>query len=201
MDADKELEIEVKFRIEDPAKIVGKLKVLGARRVDSGLERNIQFDKDGEIEKSHKLLRLRKYAGKADITFKKSVSNEKFNVRQENIVFIDSFDRGRKLLQALGFTESRKYEKKRQTWELGDIGILVDEMPFLGNFIEIEATEEQIVEMAGKLGLDMRDAITKCYRTLFIEYCRKQGIKKLDLVFGDQGNGDKRQGKGRGAPG
>ena len=184
MNADKSLEIEVKFRIKDPAKIAGKLKKIGAKKVSSGFEKNILFDRNGEIGKAGDLLRLRLFDGKADITFKKFVPHEKFKVREENIVFIDSFEKGKRLLESMGFRESRKYEKKRQTFECDGAGILVDELPFMGSFVEIEGTEEKIIEMAGKLGLDMKDAITKDYRQLFLEYCKRHGMEGRELVFG-----------------
>jgi adenylate cyclase class 2 len=190
VDSDKNLEIEVKFRVEDPEKIVEKLHGLGAKKVDSGFESNIVFDKDGELPDSklldsRKLLRIRSYDGNADITFKKEVSREKFNVREENIVIIDSFDKGKKLLEALGFKPWWRYEKKRQTWEYDGTGILVDEVP-IGNFVEIEGPEDKIEEIAKKLGLDMKDSIKKSYLEVFSDYCKEQGIPFSDMVFKEE---------------
>jgi adenylate cyclase class 2 len=188
MDTEKGLEIEVKFRIGDPSAVIGKLKEIGARMVDSGLERNIKYGGHG-LEEGDELLRLRSYAGKADITHKRKPKNapKGFKVREEAIVMIGSFERGRKLLEAIGYRPVFVYEKKRQTWELGDVGILLDVMPLIGNFMEIEGTEDGIRETAGKLGLDMHDAITKSYGELFDQYCADKGIKKDAFVFGEGG--------------
>jgi adenylate cyclase class 2 len=186
MDMEKELEVEVKFRIGDPSEIAGKLRKIGARMIDSGLERNIKYGGHG-IDDTEDLLRLRSYAGRADITHKRKPENapKGFKVMQETIVMIDSFERGKKLLEALGYRPVFVYEKKRQTWELGKVGILVDVMPLIGNFIEIEGSEDEIVATAGKLGLDMRDAIAKSYGDLFDKYCKVKGVAKDAFTFGD----------------
>ena len=181
------LEIEVKFRIDCPEKVIEKLKEIGAKKVDSGFERNIKYDRDGQLSKAKELLRLRTYEGKSDITHKRPVPSERFKVREETVVRIDDYEKGKKLMEALGFEPSGRYEKKRQTWEWKGVGILVDLMPFLGNFIEIEGSEEKIAETAEELGLDMQDAIKKDYGELFEEYLKRHGLPGRDLVFPEGG--------------
>jgi adenylate cyclase class 2 len=185
MDAAKTLEIEVKFRVDDPGKIVERLKQAGARKVDDGLERNIKFDREGELFKANSLLRLRSYSGRADITYKKRLPSEKFMMREEVILNVDSFAGGKKLLEAIGFKPDFRYEKKRQTWEINGVGVLVDVLT-IGSFIEIEGPKEKIVETAEKLGLDMRDAIPLSYGELFTEYCKKKGVPLHDMVFREE---------------
>ncbi|MBN2330378.1 MAG: class IV adenylate cyclase [Candidatus Aenigmarchaeota archaeon] len=184
MDPEKMLEIEVKFRVDDPGTIIERLKRVGARKVDDGFERNIKFDRKCRLLKAGSLLRLRSYAGKADITYKKRLPSEKFMMREEIILNVDSFERGKRLLEAIGFKPDFRYEKRRQTWEYNGAGILVDEL-VIGNFIEIEGTKEKIEETAGKLGLDMRDAIPMSYGELFIEHCKAKGVPLHDMVFGE----------------
>ncbi len=185
MDSEKTLEIEVKFRIDDPGKIIGKLEQLGAKKIDEGFERNIKFDDGSGRFKAGLLLRLRSYAGRADITYKKKLPSERFMKREEVILNIDSFERGKKMLEAVGFKPYFRYEKKRQTWEYNDVGILVDTV-VIGNFIEIEGTEEKIAETAGRLGLDMKDAVPISYGELFAEHCRSKGMSLQDMVFREE---------------
>ena len=68
-------------------------------------------------------------------------------------------------------------------WEWDGVGILVDVLPFIGNFIEIEGPEERIVETAGKLGLEMKDAITKDYGQMFRAYMEEKGMTERDMTF------------------
>jgi len=180
------IETEIKFRIDDPEKISVLLKKLGAKKVDSGFEKNIIFDRNGELAGAERLLRLRSYGGMADITHKRKIPAEKFKVREELTLKIESFEKGADLLEALGFRPVWKYEKKRQTWELNGAGVTIDAMPVMGNFVEIEASEKEIAETAEKLGLDMTLGITKSYGDLFREHCKDMGVQLKDMVFGDE---------------
>jgi adenylate cyclase class 2 len=184
----KTIEIEVKFRISDQSKIVARLKEVGAKLVNSGFEKNVKFDKGGELKNSGELIRLRHYDGKADITYKKKVKDSspghKFQVREEIVLNVDSFELGKKLLEAIGFKPSWRYEKRRQTWEYDGVGILVDEVS-IGKFVEIEGPKDKIVEVAGKLGLDMKKSISKSYGELFLDHCQENGLPVQDMVFGE----------------
>ena len=54
------------------------------------------------------------------------------------------------ILEALGYYPALVYEKRRETWRLGETEIVVDELPF-GLFMEIEGAEKSIKEL--KTGL------------------------------------------------
>jgi len=176
------LEIELKFRIDDPEKIAKKLRGMGAMLASSGFERNIIWDRRGELKKSGLLLRLRSYGSHADITTKKKMPSVRFKVRKEIVVNIENFEKGKELLESLGYSKVWVYEKKRQTWEMNGVGVNIDEVP-IGNFVEIEGSEEKIVDTAKKLGLDMKESIPKSYMKLYIEYCEEKGLPTSDMVF------------------
>ena len=60
------------------------------------------------------------------------------------------------ILAALGFRPALVYEKRRQTWLLGNTEIVIDVLPF-GLFMEIEGAVNQIKAVERKLGLkDLR---------------------------------------------
>ncbi len=178
-------ETEVKFRIGDPDGVKKRLANAGAKLVSTGLETNIKYDRDGELRKRKELLRLRTYAGSADITHKRKPKNASrdFKVREETIVRIDDAESGKKLLSMLGYERSGFYEKKREVWVFGSVQVMIDSMPFMGNFVEIEGSEKGIREVAEKLGLDFSTAITKGYGELFSSHCRDNGIPMQDMVF------------------
>jgi adenylate cyclase class 2 len=196
------LEIEIKFRVDDMEGMASALRRLGAKKRDEGLERNIVFDREGEFLKSGHLLRLRSYAGRADITHKRKIpapphSEEKFKVREEVVVNIDDFQRGKSLLEALGFRPVWSYEKNRQTWEHGGAGILLDTLPLMGNFMEIEGPREKIAEIVKMLGLKMEKGLKESYGDLFMEYCRSRGLPLGDMVFPTAAHGNPGKGEGR----
>ena len=177
------LEIEVKFRIDDPDEIARKLAGLGAKKVGEGFENNLVFDRNGEFEKSGKLLRLRSHDGKCLITYKQKKPSDRFKYRDELDLVVADFARAKMLLEVLGFGVVHIYEKKRTTFKLRDVEVMIDTVPFLGNFIEIEGTKQGIAATAKKLGFDMDDTITVTYDKLFRDYCREKGIGYCDMVF------------------
>jgi adenylate cyclase class 2 len=191
MSAKGGIEIEVKFRIGSAEEFSEKLRKLGAKLVRTGLERNIKYDRDGEMHRKKELLRLRSYAGEADITHKRKTSSGTagFKVREETVVMIENFEAGKKLLEMLGYEKAWIYEKKRQVWVLGGIEVFLDEMPQIGNFIEIEGEPAEIKRTAAKLGLHMKDALTTTYADEY-EACRKKNKMPFeDLVFSEDEEG------------
>lgn len=178
------LEIEVKFRVGNTKPYGEKLQKLGAKLVESGLERNIKYKGNG-LEKTKDLLRLRSYCGKSIITHKSKPKNapKGFKAREETEITVDSLQNAKKIIEGIGFEKSWIYEKNRQVWFLDGVEVLIDELPLIGNFIEIEGTEKEIEFTAKKLGFDMKDAITKNYEKLYKEYIKGNGLSEEDLVF------------------
>ena len=75
-------------------------------------------------------------------------------------------------------------EKKRQTYiKLKDDGlnflIAIDELPILGNFIEIEADSKETIEQVIKTFNIQGDRTIDGYGIMAIDYCRKYGISGL----------------------
>jgi adenylate cyclase, class 2 len=70
------------------------------------------------------------------------------------------------MLDALGYEVRFRYQKYRETWRRGRCEIVVDETP-IGNFIEIEGTEDDIHEVASALGFERGAYIDESYATLF----------------------------------
>ncbi|MFH0956774.1 MAG: class IV adenylate cyclase [Candidatus Aenigmatarchaeota archaeon] len=184
------IETEVKFRMGSAAEFSERLRKAGAKFVKTGFEMNIKYDRNGELEKKKELLRLRSYAGEADITHKRKAKSGRmgFKTREETVVMIESFDAGKKLLERLGYEKDWIYEKKQQVWVLGKIEVFLDELPLIGNFIEIEGEPEEIEKAARKLGLDMKDALTTTYADEYEAYRKKNKLPVEDLTF--------REGKG-----
>ncbi|MBN1896380.1 MAG: class IV adenylate cyclase [Candidatus Aenigmarchaeota archaeon] len=184
MTAKDGLEIEVKFRIGDTKPYEEKLEKLGAKFIESGLERNIKYKGNG-LEKTKDLLRLRTYGGKIVLTHKRKPKNHNpdFKVQEETDVIVDISENAKKILERLGYEKSWIYEKRRQIWILDGVEVLIDELPLIGNFIEIEGSEEEIKSTAKKLGFYMKDASTKNYGEEYKIWRKSMGLPKEDLIF------------------
>ena len=88
------------------------------------------------------------------------------------------------MLAALGFVEVLCFEKRRETWRLSDCLIELDELPYLGCFVEIEASRaEEVQRMQELLELGELEHIQKSYIALLIEYCQDRNIAKRQVIF------------------
>ena len=73
------------------------------------------------------------------------------------------------ILAALGFTPALVYEKRRETWRLGKVEIVIDELSF-GLFMEIEGPEQGIREVESKLAIKRLRSETATYPQLTLKH-------------------------------
>jgi len=178
-------EREIKFYIQDLAKISERLRICGADQVrERVLERNLRMDTaDHSLQKEGRLLRLRK-DDRARITFKENAQIEDGVMSRTEIEFVaDDFAVARKLFEALGYQVKVVYEKYRCVYRLGDVTVMLDELPF-GDFVEIEAPNKTLIEgVAQMLGLNWSCAIGTNYLGLMQNAKVNAGLKFNDLTF------------------
>jgi predicted adenylyl cyclase CyaB len=178
-------EIELKFKIENPGLIRRKLKEVRARFIGKAFERTIKFDtKNKDLEKQEKFLRIRT-GFKNEITFKKKINkvDKDFKEREEIEIEISNPKEMEMILAELGFTKKWIMEKYREKYELGSAEIVIDKLPKMGNFIEIEGSKKAIEKAAKLLGLRLADGITATYWGLWRNYCKKKVIKDENIIF------------------
>ena len=86
------------------------------------------------------------------------------------------------LLAALGFTPWRRYQKRREVWELHGVAVALDETP-MGCFVELEGVPESIGIAAKELGLQPGDAVSGTYLHLWEEFRAAHPEAPADMVF------------------
>jgi predicted adenylyl cyclase CyaB len=170
------MEYEVKFRIEDKKDILGKLKELNAE--DLGEEKQV----DVYLGLGEKGVRIRKLGKEGIITVKELVDkNITAKVREELETRVSDVDNLIKIFEGLGFREVKRKEKIRHAFKLDKMFVLIDRLPFMGCFVELEATSEAALKrMTKKLGFDYKQAIGNSYDNLFIAYYIKNARKFQD---------------------
>jgi len=165
-------EIEAKLKVDSLQEIERKLAELGAEFLAEQLQTDYHFDDaNTTLTKTDRCLRLRKQMiGKNEslfLTYKGAKEKSNFKRRQEIELEIKDADSVRKLLSALGYEQSLVVEKKRRLWQLGDCEVALDQLPLLGDFVEIEGPdEEKIATAQEKLGLSDLSHITESYASL-----------------------------------
>ena len=162
------LEIEVKFYLHDPKSIRQRIVDLNAQCHGRFFETNLRFEDPGNsLIKNNALLRLRKDKT-TTLTFKSNPPEDstEFKVFNELEVEVGEFSTMNQILEALGFHVAQKYEKRRETFSLGDTHFCLDTMPF-GDILEIEGPKKEIRQFSDRLGLIWEERILLNYLEIF----------------------------------
>ncbi len=160
-------EIEVKIRVDDFSEVEDKLSDCNSS--DWKFEDNYIFDREGELKKSGKLLRVRFVDGKVFLTYKEKLGDDLRFKRRNEIELGVSGKEIVDLLKGLGYKVFFRYQKKRKNIVCGNVKISFDDTP-IGKFVEIEADDEKKLEdFIKNLSLENRELIKKTYYELFRE--------------------------------
>ncbi|MEW6455553.1 MAG: class IV adenylate cyclase [Acidobacteriota bacterium] len=176
----KNLEKEIKLKIKNLNQIKLKIKKLNAvlekRR---SFEDNVLFDfPDNSLRKKGFALRIRKQGNEAYLTFKgEKIRSKNFKIREELEIKLENPDILYDIFTRIGLKKTFRYQKFRTLFKISDVHVALDETP-VGNFIEIEGKEENIISMAEKLGYRDNDIITLDYVEIF-----KKTHKKGNMIF------------------
>jgi adenylate cyclase class 2 len=174
-------EIEAKFRVDAHEAVRERLRRLDATRLGRLLETNRIFDRpDGSLRDHGCGLRIRATLDdetrecRAILTFKGPVVAGAFKSREELEIQISDAETAARMLEALGYVLILIYEKRRESWRLGDCRVELDEPPHIGLFVEIEGpTEAAIQKTQAHLGLRGTAHIRASYVRMLAEYCDK----------------------------
>lgn len=165
------IEIEKKYRLSKKQReeVLQRLPKIGAKRKREEFEVNTLYA--GEtLDVGHSVLRLRRIGNRGILTYKERFpTRSSIKHQREDETRVDDPDAMELILDALGFTPALVYEKRRETWRLGKIEIVIDELPF-GLFMEIEGTEQGIRDVESKLAIKRLRSETATYPQLSFKH-------------------------------
>ncbi len=177
------IERELKFRCENLAEVAARLRGLSAVPVAKrALEDNLVFDRGGELAARGALLRLRRDGRGARLTFKGPARFEGgLKLRPEIEAAVgDPAEAVAGILQSLGFTIVRRYQKRREEWDLGGVAVALDETP-LGGWVEFEGDGAEAA--ARRCGFDPATAERRDYLALWDDHRRADPQAPPDMLF------------------
>jgi adenylate cyclase class 2 len=155
-----QLEIEAKFLKLDHDQVRHKLQELGAElRHPMRLMRRTLLDyPDKRLENDNwGRLRVRDEGDKITLTYKSGGEKE---YSQETETTVGSYEVMIELLESIGLVAATAQESKRETWQMGEVEVVLDIWPWLTPYIEIEGPSEQVIQAAAlALRLDWKDAV------------------------------------------
>jgi adenylate cyclase class 2 len=198
-------EIEVKLAVANLLSLVDRIRRIGAACIGRVFEQNIIFDTpDSDFRSAGCLLRLRietpaksEFAaagrGYQVLTSKAPVlppsgkkdhprGQSKYKDRLETELVVAPSQNWPRVLVALGFVPSFRYEKYRTSFRSQGIHLDLDETP-AGTFLELEGSPASIDRTARRLGYSSRDYLQLTYWELYAADCRRRGVKPGNMVF------------------
>ena len=157
-------EIEVKFLAVDHAALQRKLNELGATCTHPmRLMRRTVFDwPNFALESSvDGFLRVRDEGDKVTATYKQFNEALSIDGAKEIEITVNDYQKAVQLFEAVGMVAKSEQESRRETWELEDCEVVLDEWPWLKPYMEIEGPNVTAIQsVAKKLGLAWKDHIT-----------------------------------------
>lgn len=132
-------EVEVKILEVDKPALVAKLQRLGAKKIFDNDMSTVFFDKDNQLNRQKKLLRLRSYGAANKITFKHTTEQGETRIAEELEVEVDDFGKAQAFFERLGFVATKTGTKHRESYRLGNVRFDFDFWPGIPCYLEIES--------------------------------------------------------------
>jgi predicted adenylyl cyclase CyaB len=186
------IEIEAKMKIDDPAPLAALLQSRHARCLGDFLETNTFFDtQNRDLLAADRGVRLRVSRNVATgqatcvLTHKGPNRRGPFKSREETELGVADARQAQRLLECLGYVRTLSFQKRRQSWTLDDCRVELDEVPYVGRFVEIEGpSESAVMRMRSELGLADRPLIKASYVAMVSAYLQERGDRRTQIVFG-----------------
>jgi len=182
-------ERELKIPVDDLDAVRERLRSRGARRLSPAeREVNLLFDDElGSLERSDRVLRVRRVGGRCLLTFKGPPTfRGPVKEREELETETAEAEVMTRILERLGLRPVVRYEKDRERWALEGAEVALDRTP-MGDFVEIEGPGEALERLAAELELDVERAVRESYVTLWRNYRAEHPHLALgeDMVFSE----------------
>jgi adenylate cyclase, class 2 len=177
-------EVEIKTLVADANTLARRLRASGFRLVTRRThEMNVLYDLPGHpLRRRGEILRLRKYGDRWTFTHKSKGTAQRHKSRQELETAVADGPSLDRILRALGFVPSFRYEKFRSEWTDGRGHVVIDETP-IGTVAEIEGPPRWIDRTARRLGIPQSSYITLSYGAMFEQWKRRTRSPAKEMTF------------------
>ena len=185
------IEIEAKMKVEGFEPVLAALRQHNAKSLGEHIETDTFFDTaDRELLAADKGLRLRVAVdvntkrSEALLTHKGPVGLGPLKKRQEIQTVVANPEMMARLLEQLGFKQWLRYQKRRQSWQLDNCRVELDEIPHLGKFVEIEGpNDEAVMKCREKLGLGSQTLIKASYVAMLTAHLQERGESATEVLL------------------
>jgi adenylate cyclase class 2 len=165
------IEIEKKYRLDKKrlVELTARLGELGATFSLETFEENY-LHRGGVLDERNAVLRLRKTDQRTTLTYKEKVASDSdFKHQIEFETIVADVDATENIIEKLGYTLAVVYEKHRKAWHLGNVEVVLDELPF-GYYMEIEGPMDDILEAERQLDVTDLEVEARGYPRLTLKF-------------------------------
>lgn len=178
------VEVELKFRVDDPSRVRDVVRTLEARQGETVGQVDTYFAHPvRDFATTDEALRVRIVGPTGCVTYKGPLLDAVTKSREETELWFAGgaadAERFGGVLERLGFMRVRAVVKRREPWSLGwqgrDVEVALDEVEGLGTFVELEtgASRESFEDAKASLlalaeRLELRDSERRSYLALLL---------------------------------
>ncbi len=185
------VETELKLRVEAHEPIRQRLAAIGATFIRRVVETNCILDRlDGYLRRLGCGLRVRSVVDadgeslETTLTFKGPRRVSDVKSREELEVITSDAQVVMQILQRLGFRTVLCYQKRRESWTVGECRVELDEPVHLGTFVEIEGPDVAAIRAVQReLLLTDSKPVNVSYVGMLMAYRESQGLSNPTLTF------------------
>lgn len=165
-------EIEIKILEINAEAIIATLQKIGAKKILEDTLINTYYDFPSlALKNEKKLLRVREYSNKTELTLKKKISKEKTKIEEEIQLEVSNPKEMHQILAEMGLIPLARTEKKRISYQWNQTHVDIDFYEGIPPLLEVEAPTEGLVkEMVKKLGFSMKDTKPWTGKDVFEHY-------------------------------
>lgn len=175
------VEVEKKYKLTRAQKeaLLARLRADADAVCEGDDEEENTLFAGAQLDVRSRVLRLRRTQSKAVFTYKERQAEFASTIRRqrEDETEVADADALTAILDALGYRPALVYEKRRTTWRVAGVELVIDELPF-GLYAEIEG-EEDAIENAEKI-LELSDA--EAEMATYPDLAAKHGVMRGDVV-------------------
>jgi len=173
------IEVEIKIPVDDVERLRNMIKNKGTL-VSIIRQHDIYFQHPSrDFSLTDEALRLREEENsKYQLTYKGPKISNISKTRIEITISVNDFNKTKQLLESLGFKTFINITKTRETYKINESFISIDYVNGLGYYVELEKevsdikkiseTENELINLAKDLGLDVTKSIRKSYLELLL---------------------------------
>jgi adenylate cyclase class 2 len=185
------VEIEAKMKVDDLPAVRARLVDAGAQHVGDATEINVFLDtEDRSLLAADQGLRVRSATDQKTgahtftATYKGPRHHGQLKSREEIEMTVGDFESAVEMFEALGFRQTLRFEKRRESWTIDGCKIELDELPLLGTFVEIEGPRDEFVlKVRERLHLHERPLVKASYVAMLMTYLQEQGRHERVVEF------------------